>query len=255
VPYYIGRLMPDLLVPPPALVLTPDLPDGDVEYDPSRAAGPGGPAQRRMAVLYERLASEIADSRATIVYAGDCLAVIGILAGLQRRGVEPTLYWFDAHGDFHTWETTHSQFLGGMPLAMVSGRGELAIVEATGMAPLPDERIVLVGARDLDPGEDGAVAASGLTVSSVDEVATEDPRPGPIYVHLDVDVVDPGDLPAVNYPVPDGPSAASVGAAVRNLAATGRVVAASVSSWNPQLPGADQAAAATRSIMGVFLDG
>ncbi len=254
VPYFVGRFMDDFEVPSPAEVLTPELPDDEDCYDTSRTSGPGSVAQRRMAVLYNQLASRIADDGPTLVYAGDCLSVIGVLAGLQRRGIEPTLYWFDAHGDFNTWETTRSGFLGGMPLAMITGRGEQTIVEATGMRPLADDRIVLVGARDLDRGEDAAVADSNMTVMSVQDVATATPPPGPIYVHVDVDVVDPSDLPAINYPAPDGPSADTVRAAVANLAASGRAVAASVSAWNPKLPQAHRAADVTRSIMDVFAD-
>ncbi len=254
VPYFVGRFMDAFDVPQPAEVLTPELPHDGVDYDTSRASGPGGIGQLRMAVLYTELAARVAAAGPTIVYAGDCLSVIGMLAGLQHKGIDPTLYWFDAHGDFNTWETTGSSFLGGMPLAMITGRGEQTIVAATDMRPLPDERVILVDARDLDPGEDDAVAASALAVMTVDDVVANEPRPGPIYVHVDVDVADPADLPAVNYPVPDGPSADSVRAAVDRLAATGRVVAASVSSWNPALPGADRAAATTRSIMGAFLD-
>lgn len=118
-----------------------------------------------------------------------------------------------------------------------------------GMKLLPDERLVLVDARDLDPKEGAAVAASGLTVMTVDDVAASEPQPGPIYLHVDVDVVDPTDLPAVNYPALGGPGAAPVQAAIARLAATERVVAASISSWNPALPDAAKAAAVTRSIM------
>jgi arginase len=208
-----------------------------------------------MASLYRELASVVAEGPPPLVYAGDCLSVIGVLAGLQRRGIDPTLYWFDAHGDFHTWTTTGSGFLGGMPLAMITGRGEQTIVEAVGMRPLDDSRVVLVDARDLDDGEDTAVAASGIPVKSIDDlVSGPPPPPGPIYVHVDVDVVNPQDLPAVNYPAQGGPSAASVKYAVDALASTGRVIAASVSSWNPALDGADRAAKATRSIMGTFID-
>ncbi|GMR01993.1 MAG: hypothetical protein BMS9Abin20_0318 [Acidimicrobiia bacterium] len=253
VPYYVGRFMDDFEVPSPSEVLTPELPDDD-DYETSRASGPGSVAQRRMAVLYDRLASRIADDGPTLVYAGDCLSVIGVLAGLQRKGVDPTLYWFDAHGDFNTWETTRSGFLGGMPLAMITGRGEQTIVEATGLRPLADERIVLVDARDLDRYEDTAVADSNMTVMSVHDVVTAAPPPGPIYVHIDVDVVDPSDLPAINYPAPGGPSADTVRAAVATLAASGRVVAASVSTWNPRLPKANRAADVARSIIDVFLD-
>jgi arginase len=137
---------------------------------------------------------------------------------------------------------------------MLTGRGEQTIVEATGMRPLSDDSVVLVGARDLDDGEDTAVASSGMTVLTIDEVTAMDPPSEPIYVHVDIDVVDPTDLPAVNYPSPDGPTADTVRQAVRHLSSSGRVVAASVSTWNPQLPDADRAAAVTRSVMDVFID-
>jgi len=245
--------MQDFVAPQPATVLTPTLP-GDTDYATARTSGPDVIAQLRMAVLYEHVAAAISQRAPTVVYAGDCLAVIGVLAGLQRKGIDATLYWFDAHGDFHTWDTTPSCFLGGMPLAMLTGRGEQTIVEHVGLTPIADERVVLVDARDLDDHEDAAVQQSRMTVTTVGHVAKNPPAAGPIYVHVDVDVVDPHDLPAVNYPAPHGPSAREVRDAVSRLAATGRVVAASVSSWNPALPGADKAAAATRSIMDVFLN-
>ena len=75
-----------------------------------------------------------------------------------------------------------------------------------------------------------------------DDLAAGEPAAGPIHVHVDVDVVDPAVKPAVNYPAPGGPGLEEVGAALRRLAATGRVVAASFSSWNPELDGAEAAA-------------
>jgi len=237
VPFFMGEPMPFRGQVPGARELAPELPH----------ASP----QERMGVLYRDLAGLVAREDAAVVVAGDCGAVIGVLSGLQRRGIDPTLLWFDAHGDFHTWETTASGFLGGMPLAMVTGRGEQTIVEAAGMRPLPDERVVLVDARDLDRGEDKAVAASGMQVVAVDEVSGLE-IPGPLYVHVDVDVVRSEDLPGVNYPAPGGPSLAAMLSAMEHLAATGRVVAFSISSWNPDLPGAERVASASLSLAGPF---
>jgi arginase len=241
-------------VPDPRLTVTPNLPGND-RYDVAHADGPGGPAQIRMAVLYKELAGVVANGPPSLVYAGDCISVIGVLAGLQQAGIGATLYWFDAHGDFNTWETTPTGFLGGMPLAMLTGRGEQSIVEAVGLHPLDDVRVILVDARSVDDGEDEAIALSGIAVMSVDDVVASDPAPGPIYVHVDVDIVDPRDLPAVNYPAPEGPRVHAVAAAVSVLARSGRVVAASVSSWNPALEGAAHAAAVTRSIMEPLING
>lgn len=123
VPYFVGRSFEDFEVPQPAEILVMDLPGEDSPDDPFRSEGPGGVGQRRMSVLYGELATRVAAGGLTFVHAGDCLAPIGVLAGLQRRGIDPILYWFDAHGDFNTWETIESKFLGGMPLAMITGRG------------------------------------------------------------------------------------------------------------------------------------
>lgn len=239
VPYFMGDPMPGFEVPEPHEILEPDLPDAD--------------PQQRMGVLYRHLADWVADTERPVVYAGDCVSTIGVLAGLARKGIHPALLFFDAHGDFHTWDTSQSGFIGGMPLAMVTGRGEQTIVEGAGLTPLPDKRVILVDGRDLDPGEDEAVAASGIGHLSVDEIANAILPSGPLYVHVDTDVVDPGDMPAENYPAGDGPSLDAVRMAMIHLAATGRVVAFSISSWNPALPGADVAAAATLRLAEPFI--
>ncbi|MDJ0497028.1 MAG: arginase family protein [Acidimicrobiia bacterium] len=239
VPYFMGDPMPGFQVPRPHEVLAPDL--------------PAGKPQQRMAVLYRGLADIVASTPDPVVYAGDCVSTIGVLAGLERRDILPTLIFFDAHGDFNTWETTPSGFIGGMPLAMLTGRGEQTIVAGAGLTPLADDRVLLVDGRDLDPGEDKAVAQSGITVTTVDSVAHSIPPSGPLYVHVDGDVVDPGEMPAMNYPAPDGPSLDAVRMAMIHLATTGRVVAFSISSWNPSLPGADIAAAAMLKLAEPFI--
>ena len=239
VPFFMGDPMPGFEVPEPHETLEPELPNGD--------------AQHRMGVLYNHLADWVAGTERPVVYAGDCVCIIGVLAGLEQRGIEPTLIFFDAHGDFHTWDTSQSGFIGGMPLAMVTGRGEQTIVTGAGLTVLPDERVVLVDGRDLDPGEDEAVATSGISHISVDKLAHSIPPSGPLYVHVDADVVDPGDMPAMNYPAADGPSLIAVRMAMIHLATTGRVVAFSISSWNPALPGAAVAAAATKRLAAPFI--
>ncbi|MBM3469182.1 MAG: arginase [Armatimonadetes bacterium] len=167
---------------------------------------------------------------------GDCCSAIGVLAGLQRAGTSPTLIWFDAHGDFNTWETTPSGFLGGMPLAMIVGRGEQRLVEAAGLVNLPERQVVLTDARDLDPGEREALEGSSVRhVGDARALLEEDLPEGPLYVHFDTDVVSPSDAPAQNYLAQGGPSASELAGVFARLARTGRVVAVSVSSWNPNM--------------------
>jgi arginase len=237
-PYFMGERMVGFDVPEPHSLLDPPLPEGS--------------PQERMAVLYDHLAAAVAGASRPVVYAGDCVSIIGTMGGLQRAGRDATLIFFDAHGDFNTWETTPSEFLGGMPLAMITGRGEQTIVDGAGTRVLDDARVWLVGARDIDPGEDALIAASGITAVSVEQVLDKAVPGGPLHVHVDLDVVDPAEMPAMNYPAPAGPSVATVARAVQHLA-TGDVAAFSISSWNPALPGADQAATAAQRIAAPFL--
>jgi arginase len=199
-----------------------------------------GQMQERMITLYKPLASFIADTlhqgNRPVSVAGDCCTSIAVLAGLQQAGITPTLIWFDAHGDFNTWETTPSGFIGGMPLAMAVGLGEQTMLNGLGSQPIPQANVILTDARDLDPGERGLVEASGITHLPHITDLLDYPLPdGPLYVHFDTDIVDPAEVPAMNYPAPGGPSAETVRQVFRHLASTGNVAAVSLSSWNPNL--------------------
>ena len=201
---------------------------------------PGEKPQQRMAWLYERLAEQVAGAgsagRQPVSIAGDCCTTLGVLAGLQRAEVQPSLIWFDAHGDFNTWETSPSGFLGGMPLAMLVGRGEQTIVEALGLRPLAEDRVTLTDGRDLDPQEALALEGSRVRQLRKVEALLEARLPdGDLYVHFDTDVLDPSAAGAMNYLAPGGASAAQLGAVFERLAASRRVAAVSMSSWNPAL--------------------
>jgi arginase len=165
--------------------------------------------------------------------AGDCCSTIGVLAGLQRAGLDPLLLWLDAHGDFNTWETTPSGFIGGMPLAMLVGRGDQGLVEAAGLRPLSEGNVVLADARDLDPGERELLEQSQVNhVRDLAALAAALPADRPLYVHLDPDLIDPRDAPAMLYPAADGPRLPAVCELAEWLARERQVVAASLTLWH-----------------------
>jgi arginase len=170
-----------------------------------------------------------------VCFAGDCCAPIAVLAGLQRAGVEPVLVWLDAHGDFNTFETTISGFIGGMPLAMIVGRGEQALCSGVGLRPLPEDDVMLSDARDLDPAE--RVALEGSRVRHVPRplgLLEALPAGRPIHVHFDTDILDPSVAPAMRYPVPGGLSLDECRRLMRGLGSTGRVAAVSMTVWETQ---------------------
>jgi len=229
-PFFLDEPMPGLevLMEHNWLMNKPHLPEGD--------------PQKRISVTHRALSNFVEDSIRQgvrpVSIAGDCCTAIGVLAGLQRAGIEPYLMWFDAHGDFNTWETTPSGFLGGMPLAMLVGHGEQRMPESIGLQTLREEDVMLTDARDLDPGEKIAFESSKVFhIKDVEELLKFELPDRPIYVHFDTDVIDPGEAPAMNYTASNGPSSDALKAVFHRIAQTGRIVAVSVSTWNPDLDG------------------
>lgn len=214
VPWYIGEPLPRFVV----------------GHAPRLAAEPlEGTAVQRVTAVLGVLAAWVADHVPALIQAPDCMAPMGVVAGLQRAGIEPDLVWLDAHGDFNTWETTPSGYLGGMPLAMLVGRGDQSIIDGLGIGPIPEERVVLVGARDLDPGEEEALKGSAIRRVALAELSRVVQPRRPLYVHLDVDVVAPTEMPGLLYPAPGGPGLDEVSKALRDLvAAAPNLVAMSV---------------------------
>jgi len=197
------------------------------------------PAAMREAV-HEGLAGSVRrcleQGERPVSIAGDCCTALGMLAGLRRGGCEPSLLWFDAHGDFNTPETSPSGFLGGMPLAILVGRGDDALRRALGLEPFAEERVVLTDARALDPLERPLLESSQVVHRPrVEELATAPLPDGPLWVHFDADVVDSAENSGHRYPEAGGPSAEALGAVFRRIAQTGRLAAVSVSTWDPAL--------------------
>jgi arginase len=227
-PYFLDNVTPglDTLLLPDWLINRPELSPGET--------------QARMITIYKPLAAFVAATvqagNRPVSVAGDCCTTLGVLAGLQQAGVTPTLIWFDAHGDFNTWETSPSGFLGGMPLAMAVGLGEQTMMAGLGARPFSPTNVILTDARDLDPGERTLVETSGITHLPDITALLDYPLPaGPLYIHFDTDIIDPEEVPAMSYPAPGGPSSETVRRVFRHLAQTGRVAAVSLSSWNPDL--------------------
>lgn len=225
VPYHLDEPLPDLDLPlAAAAVIAADLAPGD--------------PWSRMAILYDRLADAVAGVVAggavPVVESGDCTTALGTVTGLQRAGLDAGVVWFDAHGDLHTPATTASGYLGGMPLRLLVGACPELIGASLVLRPVPEDQVLLAGARDLDPPEVSYLAGAAIRrceAAGVDPAALPS---GPLYVHLDADVIDPAEIPGLRFPAPGGPSREVVATALRALLGTGRVVAVGLAcTWRP----------------------
>jgi arginase len=182
-----------------------------------------------------------------LVLAGDDTAAIGVVAGLQAAvgaGTPVGIVWLDAHGDFNTPETSYSGILAGMPLAILAGLAGPLWREAAGLAaPIATDRLVLAGTRDLDTKEAELLRSTDVRVVPVGEVRKGDPftevvawlasRSTLLYLHVDLDVLDPRFVPSASTPAADGLTVDELAQAMVTVLETGKVAAITVTSLNP----------------------
>jgi arginase len=165
-----------------------------------------------------------------VALVSECTLVPPLLAAVRERHPDVALVWIDAHGDLNTPDTTPSGFLGGMPFAQLLGWCFDDWRRQAGLEPpLPEQRAVLVGGRDLDPGERANVDRSQLhEADDASGALAALPADAPLYVHVDTDVLDPSLTPDAGFPAPGGWSVERMREEVSLLAASGRVVAVSI---------------------------
>jgi arginase len=169
------------------------------------------------------------DGYFTVGLLATCPSMPGLVAGLQHSGatrdaIKVGMLWLDAHPDFNTPETTRSGSLGGMPVAVATGRALQNLrLDAHLDPPLPDRHVVMGGVRLTDPLEQQLLDNSRIEQVSVDDlrsssaaVMTQLDRlsrlTDKIYVHIDMDVLDPREVMGHVNKVPDGPSSQQLAA-------------------------------------------
>lgn len=195
-------------------------------------------AWNRLALANGNLGKIVAaDRRAGYLPVGllaNCSALLGMLSGLQHSGPEGKLLrvglvFIDAHGDFNTPETTLSGMLGGMPVAIAAGLGLTRMRLKAGLEPaLPASHIVDACVRDTDPLEQDLLNHSEIQQLSVDDIRSRSDKlhremkrlseeTDAIYIHVDMDVLDPREVAGHPLTVPGGPTSVELAAALTEM--------------------------------------
>jgi arginase len=208
-----------------------------------------------VAVLGERLAAEVeAVLRAgnfPLVVGGDHSCAIGTWSGVHRAlaGSGPLgLIWIDAHMDSHTFATTPSGQIHGMPLAVLLGYGEATLTGIDGAeAKLRPEHVCLIGVRSYEAGEAELLQRLGVRVFDMDEVrrrglatvfdealARVRHCTAGFGISVDLDAFDPGEEPGVGSPVPGGLRRAELAEALSPLRGDPAFVAMEITEYNPR---------------------
>src|SRR4051812_32172028 len=213
-----------------------DLPDSD------------DPLLPQIGRLMTKVGYEVARSRAAgffpLIIGGDCLVSLGAVSGLLDP-LNTAVVWIDAHGDFNTPETTISGYLGGMPLACAVGRGLSELREQCKLtAPVPEGNVALIGVRDLDPAEEQLLLASSAALvrgpelengpAALDRVLQGLGKLPQLYLHVDIDVLDPAEAPGVDYPVAGGLHLDALTQIVQHTVGLGNIAALALTAVNPE---------------------
>lgn len=218
-----------------------------------RAVESENPLGAEVAVAFELdrlICAEVRDSRERddfpLVLSGNCNNSVGTVAGMGDESVG--VVWFDGHADFQTPETTKTGFSDNMGLSIISGHcWKNMAASVPGFSPVPEEDIILAGAREIWAEERERLSSSEVSVfeaktlrspsgaerlgSALEELGD---RVGSVYLHLDLDVLDPETAGRANeFAPPGGLTVEEVYRAISALRERCEVSAVGVASYDP----------------------
>lgn len=202
--------------------------------------------------LADKVGRLVDEGKFPLVVGGDCSILIGIMLGLSRLG-DYGLLFLDGHADYYQGDTIPDGELSAAELAIVTGRGPDVLSAIDGKKPfITDDRVVVFGYRDeAESAAEGAqsVKTSGMKVFDLQEIRqrsvstvaaesakylTSQPIEG-VWIHLDVDVLNFKDMPAVDFPLADGLSYDELRTVFVEFMRTNKVIGMDVAILNPDL--------------------
>jgi arginase len=212
----------------------------------------------------ELVRESVARGDVPLVLAGSCDVAPGVLAGIRDASVG--VVWIDAHGDFNTPESSVSGFWPGMTLAVVVGDCGQDVWSKLNWRPVAPQRVALVGVRSLSPAQEArrlqqsAVRVvrwrDGLPEADLD-TALDRLRAGVegVYVHLDLDALDPAiGSGVVDPPVPGGLSEQQLVELLGKLGDRFAVLAATIATYTPSKDNGSTLSAACTAIRALISD-
>jgi arginase len=189
----------------------------------------------RYTAIQSGLASQqrvLARTDGTVVtIGGDCAVELGAIPhALASSQPTTAVVWFDAHGDVNSPESSPSHAFHGMVLRTLLGDGPAGVV--------------LAGTRSLDDDEAAYIGASGIRMVTASELqqpqalvdAISQTGASAVYIHVDLDVLDPAEIDGVGYPEPFGLTVQQLVQAITAIRAIYPVVGAGITEFAPSTP-------------------
>jgi arginase len=173
---------------------------------------------------------------------GDCGVAVGAVGHAARRHPDLAVVWLDAHPDLHTPDSSPSGAFSGMALRAILGDGADGLVLEAGA--VGRERLVLAGAREYELAEEQTAAALALSVIDASELSDHDALAAAVvatgaaalYIHVDLDVLDPAAMSGVTASVPFGVSLPDLLTSISRARAALPLVGSSITGFAPPSP-------------------
>jgi len=227
-----------------AMAIAGDLPRRDttildVPLEAGEALGTGVHRLSSLLRVRDLIAEQLTASpdEPTVLIGGDCSVTVSALSALDTTGM--AVLWCDAHPDLNDPASSPSGAFSGMALAAILGIGEPQLALRPG---IPPERIVLLGARSIDEGERVRLSSlpSLVTPSAQDPdaaiAAIRATGAARVWVHIDVDVIDPPEFEGVSDAEPFGVVAVALAAAIKAVRAQTPLAGATIAGFAPRSP-------------------
>lgn len=202
-----------------------------------------GPVMRQLETALAVIRNK--DPERILAVGGDCGIELPIVTFLNARfSGNLTVIWLDAHGDLNTPETSPSRLFHGMPLAAILGHGDADMLALCSPGLSPDQ-VILAGARELDPPESALIRHHGLDVLPVrtlandaESLAAAARKKGrdTVYLHIDLDVMDPDTFPHVACPEAGGLSPDTLCALIDRITDNFTLAGMSLVEFDPKGP-------------------
>jgi arginase len=240
-----------------------------------RAPSQESDALQTVASIAETLAQSVVrtlkEGHFPLVIGGDHSCAVGTWSGVRSHLGDSGrlgLLWIDAHMDSHTFKTSPSQAVHGMPLACLLGYGDARLTQVMSAHPkvLPQD-VCLIGVRSFEWGEAALLKKLGVRIYFMDEVKKRGLqnvfREAVVHVSehtagygisLDMDALDPSEETGVGTPVPDGLYRMELLAALKSVHADGQLLAMEVVEYNPHRDNNYETAKALRDLCKSLLD-
>lgn len=182
-----------------------------------------------------------ASSDRVFTLGGDCGIEIAPVTYLNKQyDSDFLILWFDAHGDVNTPESSLSKTFHGMPLRIILGEGDATLMRNC-FSSLQPHQVILVGTRNLDQPEKFYIQKNNITLFTSEKLDLEkltkvikEKEKKNIYIHLDLDVIDPEELPDVKCPTANGLSFSRIQELVTTLKKNFNVVGGSLVEYTPK---------------------